>query len=249
MLSHYIYIYTHCTSLWQPYRGMWQDYGPLVTAAEGITVAVTSLPQYIAYAELAQLSGFRGRVHGPIGTIGAPVPFQSFPPGIVASGPPLIAFAFLTGNPCLNIGVTCEEKWEARTFTVGNRSEHAGIFLRFGGWFAIHFHIQIEVAWKWGFPLMLLSSFVPNLIWFIICPSFVTNQNSLFLWIHFWDRALSLWGCQGDFHHCPDGHSGFEGSWVSRSIWRSRLVPDFGHLFHVAWLMSLVGWRFPEIQQ
>lgn len=26
----------------------------------GITVAVTSLPQYIAYAELAQLSGFRG---------------------------------------------------------------------------------------------------------------------------------------------------------------------------------------------
>lgn len=36
----------------------------------GITVAVTSLPQYIAYAELAQLSGFRG---------------------IVASGPPLIA--------------------------------------------------------------------------------------------------------------------------------------------------------------
>lgn len=148
---------------------MWQDYGPLVTAAEGITVAVTSLPQYIAYAELAQLSGFRGRVHGPIGTIGAPVPFQSFPPGIVASGPPLIAFAFLTGNPCLNIGVTCEEKWEARTFTVGNRSEHAGIFLRFGGWFAIHFHIQIEVAWKWGFPSMLLSSFVPNLIWFIIC--------------------------------------------------------------------------------
>ena len=48
-------------------------------------MAVTSLPQYIAYAELAQLSGFRG---------------------IVASGPPLVAFAFLTGNPCLNIGVT-----------------------------------------------------------------------------------------------------------------------------------------------
>ncbi|CAJ1413305.1 unnamed protein product [Effrenium voratum] len=51
----------------------------------GVTVAVTSLPQYIAYAELAQLSGFRG---------------------ILASGPPLVVFAFLTGNPCLNIGVT-----------------------------------------------------------------------------------------------------------------------------------------------
>ena len=111
------------------------------------------------------------------------------------------------------------------------------------------FKLRLPVAWKWGFPLMLLSSFVPYLIWFIICPSFVTNQNSPFLWIHFWDRASSLWGCQGDFHHCPDGHSGFEGSWVSRSLWRSRLVPDFGHLFHVAWLMSLVGWRFPENQQ
>ena len=41
--------------------------------AEGITVAVTSLPQYIAYAELAQLSGFRGMLHGPIGIIGTGV--------------------------------------------------------------------------------------------------------------------------------------------------------------------------------
>ena len=38
--------------------------------------------------------------------------------GIVASGPPLVAFAFLTGNPCLNIGVTwwkvTNKTWKGR---------------------------------------------------------------------------------------------------------------------------------------
>mmetsp|Transcript_106916 Transcript_106916/g.238590 ORF Transcript_106916/g.238590 Transcript_106916/m.238590 type:complete len:466 (+) Transcript_106916:98-1495(+) len=51
----------------------------------GITVAATSLPQYIAYAELAGLAGYRG---------------------VRCSGPPLVIFALLTGSPCLSIGVT-----------------------------------------------------------------------------------------------------------------------------------------------
>mmetsp|Transcript_102 Transcript_102/g.361 ORF Transcript_102/g.361 Transcript_102/m.361 type:complete len:464 (+) Transcript_102:76-1467(+) len=51
----------------------------------GVTVAATSLPQYIAYAELAGLSGHRG---------------------LTTSAPPIVAFAFLTGSPCLCIGVT-----------------------------------------------------------------------------------------------------------------------------------------------
>merc|ERR1719367_2454869 len=51
----------------------------------GITVAATSLPQYVAYAELAGLRGHRG---------------------IRSSGPPLLAFALVTGSPCLCMGVT-----------------------------------------------------------------------------------------------------------------------------------------------
>jgi len=51
----------------------------------GATVAATSLPQYIAYAELAGLSG----IHG-----------------LQASGPPLVAFSFITTSPSLSIGVT-----------------------------------------------------------------------------------------------------------------------------------------------
>jgi MFS superfamily sulfate permease-like transporter len=51
----------------------------------GVTVAATSLPQYIAYAELAGLAGHRG---------------------LTSSGPPVMAFAFLTGSPSLCIGVT-----------------------------------------------------------------------------------------------------------------------------------------------
>lgn len=51
----------------------------------GTVVAATSLPQYIAYAELAGLAGYRG---------------------VQSSGPPLIAFAFLTTSPTLCIGVT-----------------------------------------------------------------------------------------------------------------------------------------------
>lgn len=51
----------------------------------GVTVAATSLPQYIAYAELAGLAGHRG---------------------LTTSAPPIVGFAFLTGSPCLCIGVT-----------------------------------------------------------------------------------------------------------------------------------------------
>lgn len=54
-------------------------------AVAGATVALTSLPQYIAYAELAGLSGMHG---------------------LRTSGQPLIAFALLTGSPELSIGVT-----------------------------------------------------------------------------------------------------------------------------------------------
>jgi MFS superfamily sulfate permease-like transporter len=51
----------------------------------GVTVAATSLPQYIAYAELAGLSAHKG---------------------LVASGPPIVAYALLTKSPILCIGVT-----------------------------------------------------------------------------------------------------------------------------------------------
>lgn len=51
----------------------------------GVTVAATSLPQYIAYAELAGLAGHRG---------------------LITSGPPIVAFALITGSPCLCVGVT-----------------------------------------------------------------------------------------------------------------------------------------------
>eukprot|EP00927_Polykrikos_kofoidii_P042562 TRINITY_DN3656_c0_g1_i1.p1 TRINITY_DN3656_c0_g1~~TRINITY_DN3656_c0_g1_i1.p1 ORF type:complete len:452 (-),score=69.87 TRINITY_DN3656_c0_g1_i1:294-1649(-) len=51
----------------------------------GTIVAATSLPQYIAYAELAGLAGIRG---------------------VKTSGPPIIAFSFLTTSPSLCVGVT-----------------------------------------------------------------------------------------------------------------------------------------------
>lgn len=51
----------------------------------GATVAVTSLPQYIAYAEMAGLPGLRG---------------------LQTSGPPLILFSLVTGSPILSVGVT-----------------------------------------------------------------------------------------------------------------------------------------------
>lgn len=54
-------------------------------AIGGVTVAATSLPQYVAYAELAGLAGHQG---------------------LKTSGAPIIAFAFLTSSPSLCIGVT-----------------------------------------------------------------------------------------------------------------------------------------------
>eukprot|EP00933_Yihiella_yeosuensis_P040049 TRINITY_DN34272_c0_g1_i1.p1 TRINITY_DN34272_c0_g1~~TRINITY_DN34272_c0_g1_i1.p1 ORF type:complete len:459 (-),score=61.27 TRINITY_DN34272_c0_g1_i1:428-1804(-) len=51
----------------------------------GVTVGATSLPQYIAYAELAGLAGHKG---------------------LQSSGPPILGFALLTGSPSLCIGVT-----------------------------------------------------------------------------------------------------------------------------------------------
>lgn len=51
----------------------------------GATVASTSLPQYVAYAELAGLAGHQG---------------------LKTSGPPIVAFAFVTSAPSLCVGVT-----------------------------------------------------------------------------------------------------------------------------------------------
>lgn len=168
MLSHYIYIYTHRTSLWQPYRGMWQDYGPLVTATEGITVAVTSLPQYITYAELAQLSGFRGRVRqGPLVPAVPQYPSSPFRQGSSLLGHLWSPLPFWRAILVWTLESLAQEKWEARTFTVGNRSEHRGYSCDSEDDSRYTFHIQIEVAWKWGFPLMLLSSFVPYLIYLV----------------------------------------------------------------------------------
>lgn len=62
----------------------WRD-ASLGDVIAGATVAATSLPQYIAYAELAGLSGLHG---------------------LRTSGPPLVVFAFVTRSPLLSIGVT-----------------------------------------------------------------------------------------------------------------------------------------------
>lgn len=129
----------------------------------GITVAVTSLPQYIAYAELAQLSGFRG---------------------IVASGPPLIAFAFLTGNPCLNIGVTSitalmatadlkgaeyreafgEAAWSQILGTYSMMIGVASIVLAVfrAGRLVKHIPAPVKAGWKLGFALAACAAQTPS---------------------------------------------------------------------------------------
>lgn len=65
-------------------RRAWQE-ASVGDVVAGVTVAVTSLPQYIAYAELAGLHGHKG---------------------IIASAPPLVVFATITASPCLSLGVT-----------------------------------------------------------------------------------------------------------------------------------------------
>eukprot|EP00434_Breviolum_minutum_P009546 symbB.v1.2.008404.t1/scaffold526.1/size209645/5 len=129
----------------------------------GITVAVTSLPQYIAYAELAQLSGFRG---------------------IVASGPPLVAFAFLTGNPCLNIGVTSitalmatadlkgaeyreaygEAAWSQILGTYSMMIGVASIALAClgAGRLVKHIPSPVKAGWKLGFALAAFAAQTPS---------------------------------------------------------------------------------------
>lgn len=75
----------------------WPD-ASLGDVVAGATVACTSLPQYIAYAELVGLSGHHG---------------------LRASGPPLLAFAFVTGSPTLSIGVTSMSAIMAETLLRG----------------------------------------------------------------------------------------------------------------------------------
>lgn len=129
----------------------------------GVTVAVTSLPQYIAYAELAQLSGFRG---------------------IVASGPPLVAFAFLTGNPCLNIGVTSitalmatadlkggeyrdaygEAAWSQilGTYSMMICVASLALALLNAGSLVKHIPAPVKAGWKLGFALAACAAQMPN---------------------------------------------------------------------------------------
>ncbi|CAK9080575.1 unnamed protein product [Durusdinium trenchii] len=135
-------------------------YGP------GVTVAVTSLPQYIAYAELAQLSGFRGE---PVSRT-----------RIVASGPPLVAFAFLTGNPCLNIGariLRLEQRGEgeyrdaygeaAWSQILGTYSMMIGVAslalaLLNAGSLVKHIPAPVKAGWKLGFALAACAAQMPN---------------------------------------------------------------------------------------
>eukprot|EP00439_Symbiodinium_sp_Y106_P042131 s1835_g5.t1 len=129
----------------------------------GTTIAVTSLPQYIAYAELAGLSGYRG---------------------IAASGPPLVFFAFLTGNPCLSIGVTSitalmaisdlkggeykelygEEAWENILGTYSVMVGVASVVLAMLGAAQLVKHIPgpVKAGWKLGFALCAFGAQAPS---------------------------------------------------------------------------------------
>lgn len=61
------------------------DFNPLRDVLSGLIMAATSVPQLIAYAETVGVAGYRG---------------------LSTAGPPLLAYALVTGGPFMNAGVT-----------------------------------------------------------------------------------------------------------------------------------------------
>jgi len=125
----------------------------------GITVAATSLPQYIAYAELAGLAGHIG---------------------LKSSGPPIVAFAFLTASPSLCIGVTSitalmahaalrgaeykeafgEEKWMDLLGTFSVLVGVVSLLLAISGAAKLARYIPsaVKSGWKLGFAITVVAA-------------------------------------------------------------------------------------------
>lgn len=131
----------------------------------GVTVAATSLPQYIAYAELAGLAAHRG---------------------LRTSGPPQIAFALLTGSPSLCVSVTSitalmvfadlrgseykeafgEEAWADLVGAYALMVGLASLLLAFSGAAALAEHIPgpVKAGWKLGFALTVVGAQVAGAV-------------------------------------------------------------------------------------
>eukprot|EP00811_Abedinium_folium_P030081 NODE_4791_length_1847_cov_1.976163.p1 GENE.NODE_4791_length_1847_cov_1.976163~~NODE_4791_length_1847_cov_1.976163.p1 ORF type:complete len:585 (+),score=144.00 NODE_4791_length_1847_cov_1.976163:71-1825(+) len=125
----------------------------------GVTIAITSLPQYIAYAELAGLPGHLG---------------------VRTSGLPILMFAMVTGSPCLCIGVTSitalmadstlggaeykaahgEEAWMDILGTFATLVGIASVLLAASGAANLAFEIPSSVknGWKLGFALTVVGA-------------------------------------------------------------------------------------------
>lgn len=125
----------------------------------GATVGATSLPQYIAYAELAGLSGLSG---------------------LRTSGPPLLGFAVITGSPVLSIGVSAitaimahstlggaeyreangEEAWADLLGTFAVLVGLASMVLGLMGATRLVAYIPgpVKTGWKLGFAITVVAS-------------------------------------------------------------------------------------------
>lgn len=125
----------------------------------GVTVAATSLPQYIAYAELAGLAGHLG---------------------LKSSGPPIMAFAFLTGSPSLCIGVTSitalmahaalggaeyreahgDERWMDLLGTFSVLVGIVSLVMALAGTAKLARHIprSVKLGWKLGFAVTVVAA-------------------------------------------------------------------------------------------
>mmetsp|Transcript_43178 Transcript_43178/g.101500 ORF Transcript_43178/g.101500 Transcript_43178/m.101500 type:complete len:455 (+) Transcript_43178:113-1477(+) len=125
----------------------------------GVTVASTSLPQYIAYAELAGLPGHQG---------------------LKTSGPPVMSFAFFTDSPTLCVGVTSitalmahaalggaeyreaygDERWADLLGTFAVLVGICSMVLGLGGATKAAAHIPdpVKTGWKYGFAATVVAA-------------------------------------------------------------------------------------------
>jgi MFS superfamily sulfate permease-like transporter len=131
----------------------------------GVTVAATSLPQYIAYAELAGLAGHRG---------------------LKTSGPAVIAFAFFTHSPTLCVGVSSitalmsfavlngaaykeangEEKWADVLGTYAALVGIVSLVLALSGAAKLSGLIpkSVKDGWKLGFAITVVAAQTPSAV-------------------------------------------------------------------------------------
>jgi len=125
----------------------------------GVTVAATSLPQYIAYAELAALAGHRG---------------------ISTAAPPLVVFSVVTGSPSLVVGLTSITALMSEAALGGHEYREAngeaawtdllGAFAVLVGAASLLFAVtgvanlaknipgSVKAGWKLGFALTVVAS-------------------------------------------------------------------------------------------